>query len=290
MRKPVCLKQKLHRVMSQLQTETEKGDVKEGAQVRIAKHLKAAFDAHDKRKDRCIQSYMIDCFVDDPFGAMSVPSRHRHLIEDPNFLRKLIHTKRKRDGAPIEDKWWDDYMEGYLPEWMFFQPDDVVLQCIARTCIITALGARWHVLEPIERRLNKLGLVPHELFPIRDARPPTLFPTGPESEEEFGLDVWHALETEPRFLRWLLKPDADYSEGERARLQEAAFDHSDRASMQDKGYLNALGLRNVADYLYAHMHRMIGLSFAEARGRARNKIPEDVMRKVDERLAADPSA
>ena len=216
MRKPVCLKQKLHRVMSQLQTETEKGDVKEGAQVRIAKHLKSAFEAHDKRKDRCIQEYMIDCFVDDPFGAMSVPSRHRHLMEDPNFLRRLIHTKRKRDGAPIEDKWWDDYMEGFLPEWMFFQPDDVVLQCIARTCIIMALGARWHVLEPIERRLNKLGLAPHEIFPIRDVRPPTLFPTDPESEEEFGLDVWHALETEPRFLRWLLKPDANcpwYAQG-----------------------------------------------------------------------------
>lgn len=290
MRKPVCLKQKLHRVMAQLDKETEEGFVKEGAQVRIAMHLKSAFDAHDKRKDRCIQSYMIDCFVDDPFGAMSVPSQHRHLIEDPNFLRKLIHTKRKRDGVPIEDKWWDDYMEGYLPEWMFFQQHDNVLQCIARTCIITALSARWHVLEPIERRLNKLGLAPHEIFPIRDVRPPTLFPTGPESEEEFGLDVWHALETEPRFLRWLLKPDADYSEGERARLQEVAFDHSDRASMQDKGYLNALGLRSVADYLYAHVHRMIGLSFAEARGRVRNRIPEDLMRKVDERLAEDPSA
>ena len=290
MRKPVSLKQKLHRVMAQLDKETHSGDVKEGAQVRIAKHLKSAFEAHDKRKDKCIQEYLIDCFVDDPFGAMSVPSQHRHLMEDPKFLRKLIHTKRKRDGAPIKNTWWDDFMEGYLPDWMFHYPNDVVLRCIARTCITMALSARWHVLEPIERRLNKLGLAPHEIFPVRDVRPPSLFPTGPESEEEFGLDVWHALETEPRFLRWLLKPDADYSEGERARLQEVAFDHSDRASMQDKGYLNALGLRSVADYLYAHVHRMIGLSFAEARGRVRNKIPEDLMRKVDERLVADPSA
>ena len=288
MRKPVSLKQKLHRVMSQLQTETEKGDVKEGAQIRIAKHLKTAFEAHDKRKDRCIQEYLIDCFVDDPFGAMSVPSRHRHLMEDPNFLRKLIHTKRKRDGTPIKDTWWDDFMEGYLPEWMFNDSDDLNLRCIARTCTVMALSARWHVLEPIERRLNKLGLPPHVLFPYNDARPPTLFPTGPESEEEFGLDVWHAIETEPRFLRWLLTPNANYSDGEAERLQEVAFDNCDRACMQDKGYLNALGMRTVADYLYAHLHRMLGKSFAEARAMAVDKIPDGIGRKVDERLA-DPS-
>ena len=253
----------------------------------IRDSLKSAFEAHDKRKDRCIQEYMIDCFVDDPFGAMSVPSRHRHLMEDPNFLRRLIHTKRMRVGARIEDKWWDDYMEVFLPEWMFFQPDDVVLQCIARTCIIMALGARWHVLEPIERRLNKLGLAPHEIFPIRDVRPPTLFPTDPESEEEFGLDVWHALETEPRFLRWLLKPDANYSDSEAERLQKVAFDKCDRACMQDKGYLNALGMRTVADYLYAHLQTLLGKSFTEARAMAVAKIPDGIGRKMDERLA-DP--
>ena len=274
MRKPVSLKQKLHRVMSQLQTETEKGDVKEGAQIRIAKHLKTAFEAHDKRKDRCIQEYLIDCFVDDPFGAMSVPSRHRHLMEDPNFLRKLIHTKRKRDGTPIKDTWWDDFMEGYLPDWMFHYPNDVVLQCIARTCTVMALSTRWHVLEPIERRLNKLGIAPHEFFPIRDARPPSLFPTGPESEEEFGLDVWHALETEPRFLRWLLKPDADYSERERERLQEVAFDQGDKASTRDEGYLNALGLRSIADHLYATVHRLIGKSFLESRAIVLDRLPD----------------
>lgn len=265
MRKPVSLKQKLHRVMSQLQTEAEEGHVNTGAHVRISKHLKTAFEAHDKRKDQCIQEYLIECFVDDPFGAMSVPSSQRHLIEDPNFLRRLIHTKRKRDGTPIKDKWWDDFLEGYLPEWMFFEPDDVTLQCIARTCTVVALGARWHVLEPIERRLNKLGVAPHEFFPVRDMRPPSLYPESPALEEEFGLDVWHALETEPRFLRWLLKPDADYSEAERERLQEWAFDQRDKASLRDEGFLRALGLRGIADHIRASIHRLIGKSFAESR-------------------------
>jgi hypothetical protein len=274
MRKPVSLKQKLHRVMSQLQTETEDGHVNTGAQVRIAKHLKSAFEAHDKRKDWCIQEYLIDCFVDDPFGAMSVPSEHRHLMEDPNFLRKLIHTKRKRDGVPIENKWWDDFMEGYLPVWMFNDPDDLVLRCIARTCTVLALSTRWHVLEPIERRLNKLGIAPHELFPVCDMRPPTLFPTGPESEEEFGLDVWHALETEPRFLRWLLKPDAEYSEDERERLQERAFDQGDKASTRDERFLHALGLRGMLDHLYATIHRLIGKSFAESRALVLDRLPD----------------
>ena len=273
MRKPASLKQKLHRVMSQLQTETEEGHVNMGAQVRIAKHLKTAFEAHDKRKDRCIQEYLVDCIVDDPFGAMSVPSAHRHLMEDPNFLRKLIHTKRKRDGTPIENRWWDDFMEGYLPEWMFNDPDDLVLQCIARTCIVMALSARWHVLEPIERRLNKLGIAPHTFFPVRDARPPTLYPSSPESEEEFGLDVWHAIETEPRFLRWLLKPDADYSEDERERLQEWAFDQGDKASIRDEGFLRALGLRGIADHLYTSIHRLIGKSFVESRGIVLDRLP-----------------
>ena len=276
MRKPAAggLKQKLHRVMAQLDKETEEGFVKEGAQVRIAMHLKSAFDAHDKRKNRCIQEYLIDCFVDDPFGAMSVPSQHRHLMEDPKFLRKLIHTKRKRDGAPIKNTWWDDFMEGYLPDWMFHYPNDVVLRCIARTCITMALSARWHVLEPIERRLNKLGLAPHEIFPVRDVRPPSLFPTGPESEEEFGLDVWHALETEPRFLRWLLKPDADYSERERARLQEWAFDQAGKTSRRDAGFLHALGLRSIGDALYVSVNRIIGKSFAEARAIALQKLAD----------------
>ena len=274
MRKPVSLKQKLHRVMLQLQTETEKGHVKEGAQVRIAKHLKSAFEAHDKRKNRCIQEYLIDCFVDDPFGAMSVPSEHRHLMEDPNFLHKLIHTKRKRDGVPIENKWWDDFMEGYLPVWMFNDPDDLVLRCIARTCTVLALSTRWHVLEPIERRLNKLGISPHELFPVCDTRPPTLFPTGPESEEEFGLDVWHALETEPRFLRWLLKPDANYSASEVERLQEVAFDQGDKASIRDERFLHTLGLRGLADHLSATIYRLIGKSFAEARALVLDRLPD----------------
>ena len=274
MRKPVSLKQKLQRAMSQLQTEAEKGHVNTGAQVRIANRLKSAFEAHEKRKSRCIQEYLIDCFVDDPFGSMSVPSEHRHLMEDPKFLRKLIHTKRKRDGVPIEDKWWDDFMEGYLPVWMFDDPDDLVLRCIARTCTVLALSTRWHVLEPIERRLNKLGIAPHELFPVCDARPPTLFPTGPESEEEFGLDVWHALETEPRFLRWLLKPDADYSEGERERLQERAFDQGDKASTRDEDFLRALGLRSLADHLYATIHRLIGKSFAESRALVLDRLPD----------------
>ena len=274
MRKPVSLKQKLQRTMSQLQTETEKGHVNTGAQVRIANRLKSAFEAHEKSKSLCIQEYLIDCFVDDPFGAMTVPSEHRHLMEDPTFLRKLIHAKRKRDGVPIKNKWWDDFMEGYLPEWMFNDPKDLILQCIARTCIVMALSARWHVLDPIERRLNKLGIAPHELFPVCDARPPTMFPTGPESEDEFGLDVWHALETEPRFLRWLLKPDADYSESERERLQERAFDQGDKASTRDERFLHALGLRSMLDHLYATIHRLIGKSFAESRALVLDKLPD----------------
>ena len=55
--------------------------------------------------------------------------------------------------------------------------------------------------------------------------------------------------------------------------------------MQDKGYLNALGLRTLADYLYAHLNRMLGKSFAEARAMAVDRIPDGVGRKVDERLA-----
>ena len=274
MRKPVSLKQKLHRAMSQLQTEAEKGHVNSGAHVRIANRLKSAFDAHDTRKDRCIREYLIDCFVDDPFGALSVPSEHRHLMEDPKFLRKLIHTKRKRDGTPIEDKWWDDFMEGYLPEWMFNNPNDLILQCIARTSTVMALSARWHVLDPIERRLNKLGIAPHVFFPVCDMRPPALFPTGPESEEEFGLDVWHALNTEPRFLRWLLKPDANYSEGEVERLQEVAFDQADKTSTRDEGFLRALGLRGIVDHLYATIHRLIGKSFVESRAIVLDRLPD----------------
>lgn len=253
-------KRALHSAMTQLETEVEQGHVNEGAHVRLSQCLKTAHDATPDGKTRHVRAYLIDALVDNPFAAINVPLQHRWLIENQAFLRRLIQAKRKEE-VPIKDDWWADLMEGLLPEWMVEKSDDQSLRSICRATVITLLRVRWHTLSPLEAHLNKLKVVPSELFPLDP----------PEDTTDYYATVWDAVEDDARFVRWLLKgkDKGGYSPAQRARLREYAFDHADAMARKDPEWLKALGLRNIMEYMGCELNRMLGKSFVDARAMAR---------------------
>lgn len=258
------MKQKLTKAMTQLDHEVANGNVNGGAHLRMCKHLKDAYDAHTDSKNRHIQKYLLTMLIDDPLGAMNVPSDYRHIMQDPTFLRRLLYAKRKKDGVPIEDQWWDDFMEGFIPEWMLQDPNDDMLMGIVRMSILVILNTHWNTIKVVERRLNKLGLVPATLFPLNRPCPENI---GDDQDEEgFELDVWYALASDARFVRWLLKDsDTGYSYTDVIQLREHAFSLADKAATRDEGWQRTLGLRNLHDVVHVELSRMLGNSFEEAR-------------------------
>ena len=58
----------------------------------LRKHLKDAYDAQIDSKDRHIRKYLMTMLVDDPSGAISVPTEYRHIMHDPVFLRQLLYA------------------------------------------------------------------------------------------------------------------------------------------------------------------------------------------------------
>lgn len=253
----MCSKRKraLRRAMTQLEAEVADGQVKEGAHVRLAKRLMVAFHAPGDDGRRHVENYLLDALTDDPFGAMCVPLKHRHILEDPVFLRRLLHAKRKQGGAPIPDEWWADFLEGFLAGWFFDDKRDQSLLDIGRSCVVLLLSTRWNTLAPTLRRLDKLALVPSELFPLGDG----------EDVAHGSLDVWDALASDARFVAWLLQDGAGYAPEEAERLREYAFDKADAAAQRDAGWLRALGLRDLHDVMGLHLQRMLGTGFEDAR-------------------------
>ena len=253
-------KRALQNALTQLEKEVEDGNVNEGAQVRLSKKLKEAHDATPDDRDKHVRAFLIDMLVEAPFGAMCVPLDDRHIIEDEAFLRELIHAKRK-DEKDIKDYWWEALLEGLLPEWMLEDPDDQCIRSIFRCIVIKLLLVRWNTLAPLEAHLNKLKVVPAELF----------FLDLPADPTDCWASVWQALSADARFVRWLLKgkDKGGYSPAHRARLREFAFDHADKMARDDPEWLKALGLRNIMEYMGCELNRMLGKSFVDARAMAR---------------------
>tara|TARA_B110001450_G_C17523121_1_gene441442 strand:+ start:26 stop:802 length:777 start_codon:yes stop_codon:yes gene_type:complete len=252
-------KRALHSAMTQLETEVEHGHVNEGAHVRLSKCLKTTYDATPDDRTKHVRTFLVDMLVQAPISAMSVPLDDRHIIEDEAFLRELIHAKRK-DGKDIKDDWWEDLLEGLLPGWMLEDPDDQGIHSVFRSIAITLLRVRWNTLAPLEAHLNKLKVVPAELF----------FLNLPADATDCWASVWQALSADARFVRWLLKgkDKGGYSSAHRAQLREFAFDHADKMARKDPEWLKALGLRNIMEYMGCELNRMLGASFVDARAMA----------------------
>lgn len=244
-------------VMSQLDEEVEKGHVQGGAHLRLSKRLKAAFDAPppDEKKAH-VEQFMLDFLKEAPMCAMNIPFKYKDLVENPEFLRRLIHAKRKdKDGTT--DKWWAELMDGILPEFVFESTASDWMRQMALGSLSIVLLARWNVLVPVQRHLDNLTLnlklKPVDICPIAGVH-------------DDHVSVWNVLDADARFIGWLLKDDCGgYTPEEVSRLREFAFDRADKTAHRDAGWLRALGLKDMSCILTVEMHRAIGCSFNDAR-------------------------
>jgi hypothetical protein len=246
------VKHLLRSVLEKLDKELEDENLNEGAHLRLSNGLKEIFDANASTKTKHIEQYLLDMLSDDPLGFMSVHHDYRSIVETPSFWRKLIvKTKKRYSDKTIPQKWWEDALEWFLPEWSSPNyPDPCV--CLMRVGVIVLLETRWNTLEPLMARLDDLKIEPSTLFPTED-------------DDDDGPDVFCMLEAEPRFLRWLLKDDHAYSKKAVNALREAAFLASDKTSESDPLFVKALGLRHCFDVTHVSMSMMLGKEFKEAR-------------------------
>lgn len=247
------VKDLLRSVLEKLDKELEDENLNEGAHLRLSNGLKEIFDANASTKTQHIEEYLLDTLSDDPFGFMSVHLDYRLIIEKPSFWRKLIVKTKKRFGdKTIPQKWWEDALEWFLPEWSSPSYKDGGCVCLMRVGVIVLLQTRWNTLEPLIARLDDLKIEPSTLFPV-------------EEDDDDGPDVFCMLRAEPRFLRWLLKDGHAYSKKAVNALREAAFLASDKTSERDPLFVKALGLRHCFDLTHVSMSMMLGKEFKEAR-------------------------
>jgi len=247
------VKHLLRSVLEELDKELEDENLNEGAHLRISNGLKAIFDANASTKTQHIQEYLLDTLSDDPFGFMTVHLDYRPILEKPSFWRKLIVKTKKRYGdKAIPQKWWEDALEWFLPEWSSPNYKHAPCVCLMRVGVIVLLETRWNTLEPLIARLDDLKIEPSTLFPF-------------EEDDDDGPGVFCMLRAEPRFLRWLLKDGHAYSKKAVNALREAALLASDKTAERDPLFVKALGLRNCFDLANVSMSLMMGGDFNEAR-------------------------
>ena len=255
----------LHGVMEQLEKEVEDGHVNEGAHVRLCKRLKKAFNASgDKRKH--IKEYLLETLTDDPIASMSVPVGYRDIMEDPDFLQELVKKKGAdcTDGK-VPDQWWSDLLSGLLPDWMLDQIADTDFLVGSRGIVGVLLAADIDALPHLEAHLDASDVEASALFSL----------TNPEEGWEEGFpDTQDMLTADARFVRWLLKKPNIYSEEDKKKLQEWAFDYSTPSIHQDAGWREAMGLRTMMDVMSCVVSRALGKTFHEAREMVLEKYPD----------------
>ena len=247
------VKHLLRSVLEELDKELEDENLNEGAHLRISNGLKAIFDANASTKTQHIEEYLLDTLSDDPFGFMTVHLDYRPILEKPSFWRKLIVKTKKRYGdKAIPQKWWEDALEWFLPEWSSPNYKHAACVCLMRVGVIVLLETRWNTLEPLIARLDDLKIEPSTLFPV-------------EEDDDDGPGVFCMLRAEPRFLRWLLKDGHAYSKPAVNALRKSALLASDKTAERDPLFVKALGLRNCFDLANVSMNMMMGGDFNEAR-------------------------
>ena len=255
----------LHAVMEQLETEVEAGNVNEGAHLRLCKRLKRAYDAPSCRMEH-IRSYLIDVLKSDPISAASVPMKYRYFtLELPAFLAALFRAKRTElnkdsgtdDYKEIPASWWEEFLMGAAPEWMFANMNDRDFLLNARAFLGILIATDDDSLCHVEAHLDRLKVKPSALFPVAA-------PDADSGREDLGVS--HMLDADPRFVRWLLKDEA-YTEDEREQLRAQAFDFSTPDVHDDAGWREALGLRNIDEVRSCVAVCALGSTFREARER-----------------------
>ena len=211
-------KRSLHEAMEILDEETERGNVKEGAQVRLAKSLKDAFEVGERTKRESVVEYLIEQLIDYPETICKTTEGLAHTMRCPKFLCRLVAAKGKSvaEGKQIEMLWWKLLMRGLI------EPDDAQDhdERDTRYLISDALDMVNHgqdALAHIENRLDEIPIYAKKLFPLGP----------PGSEEDHALprrrdpdwpNVWNLLLIDPRFSAYLRCTFA-WSEHDSARLK-----------------------------------------------------------------------
>ena len=65
-------------------------------------------------------------------------------------------------------------------------------------------------------------------------------------------------------MRWLLKPNHDYSDKQAKRIKRWAWKLASSKVRLDENFQKALGLRNVHDVLHIELSMCMGSSFSKA--------------------------
>jgi len=258
-------KRVLQDALAALEEETEKNNVKEGAQVRLSGILMRAYNNSEETKDRHVAEYLTQQMVTWPHTIeFLTPELSNTLARDPNFLTGLVIAKRASLATRyIDDRWWDDLMTGLLESSVLDLDDDYY-------------ALRWdlyRLAEFCERCPDAWIHLNHRLDRMAPPQPCKIFPCPPPGTEdrevddqpnnEEGPDALHMLARLPRFVGWLLYPDNSgtihgYTKEEEARLKQFAFfrgishlsqglGSAETMDCRDHGWLRALGLRGWPD-------------------------------------------
>lgn len=221
-----AVKRALHDTMDLLDEEAESGNVREGAQVRLAKSLKGAFEASERSKDDVIAEYLIEQIVACPQTLNSTPTRFINTVRCPRFLSRLVEAKQKSIAKDewIEDDWWSVLMHEIIADPDEFEDYD---ERSVRSDIGDALEMVNHgqdALAFVENRLDELASSRKEEGELVKR----LFPLGPPGSEEDHArptisepewpTVWNLLTIDPRFSAYL-RISGSWTKQERARLK-----------------------------------------------------------------------
>jgi len=217
------MKRALHKTMELLDEEVESGNVKEGAQVRLAKSLKGAFEASERGDHVAIVEYLIEQLIDYPETICTTTERLAHTVRCPEFLCRLVSAKQKSNAGDerIGREWWERLMRGLIgpPDAQDRDERDT------RSDISDALEMVNHgqdALAFVENRVDELMSRDDYEFVKK------LFPLGPlgseedharpcESEPEWP-SVWNLLTIDPRFSAYL-RCSGSWTKQEHARLK-----------------------------------------------------------------------
>jgi hypothetical protein len=219
-----AVKRALRETMDLLDEEAESGNVKEGAQVRLAKSLKGAFEASERGEDDVIVEYLIDQLIDYPETICKTTERLANTVRCPRFLCRLVTAKQKSiaGGERIGSEWWGRLMRGVI-----IDPDDVEDHDArdTRSDISDALDMVNHgqdALAFVENRVDELMHLDDREYVKK------LFPLGPPGSEADMVrptisepewpSVWNLLTIDPRFSVYL-RSWGNWTKEEHARLK-----------------------------------------------------------------------
>ncbi len=219
------VKRALRETMDLLDEEVESGNVKEGAQVRLAKSLKGAFEVNERSDDDVIVEYLIEQLIDYPETIGKTTAHFAHTMHCSKFLCRLVTAKQKSmAGAErIGIAWWERLMRGLI-----IDPDDVGKNHNERFTRIDISD----VLDMVNHGQDALAYVENRVdeFLHRDdwGYMKRLFPLGPPGSEADMVrptpsepewpSVWNLLSIDPRFSAYL-RCSGNWTKEENARLK-----------------------------------------------------------------------